>query len=77
MSEPDIFASSTCDFNISTVDHMKKLTNNAFVGNTGHVDNLAGSEGLEGMKVDNIKPQKIVVVSPVGHSVIMLGVRPK
>ena len=38
---------------------MKKKTN-AFVGNTGHFDDeidLAGSEGSEGTKIDNIKPQ--------------------
>ena len=37
---------------------MKIIKNSAFVGNTGHFDNeidLAGSEGLEGMKVYNIK----------------------
>ena len=37
---------------------------------SGHFDNeisLAGSEGLEGLKVCNIKPQKIVP-SSVGHS---------
>ena len=49
------------------LDHMKKLEDNAFVGNSGHSDNkieLAGSEGLESMKVGNIKPQKIVSSSP-------------
>ena len=54
---------------------MKKLKNNTFVGNTGHFDNevdLAGSEGFEGTEVDHIKPQKIVLVSPVGQSVIMM-----
>ena len=38
---------------------MKKLTNNAFIGNTGHFDNetdSAGSEGLEDIGVDHIKP---------------------
>ena len=58
MSEIDTFVSSTGDFNIITLDHMKKLKNNAFVGDTGHSDNeidLPASEGLEGMKVDNKK----------------------
>ena len=35
---------------------MNKLKNNAFVGNTGHFDNeinLAGSECLDGMLVDD------------------------
>ena len=44
MSEIDIF----CFLNeYHTFDHMKKLKNNTFVGNTGHFDNemdLAGSE---------------------------------
>ena len=41
---------------------MKKMKNNPIVGNIGHFDDeidLAGLEGLEGMNVDNIKPQKI------------------
>ena len=51
---------STGNLNIITVEHMKKMKNNAFVGNIGLFDNefdMAEPEGLEGMKVDNIKPQ--------------------
>ena len=36
VSETDNRASSTCIFNIITLDHLKKLKENAFVGNTGH-----------------------------------------
>ena len=57
MSDIDIIVSSTGNFNFNTVDHVREMRNNAFVGNTGQVDNefdLGGSEGLEGMKVDNI-----------------------
>ena len=64
------------NFNIITLDHVKKLKNNAFVGNTGHFDDeigLADSEGLEGMKVDNIKPQKI---SRLSHVFRILGHAP-
>ena len=49
-------------FNISILDHMKKLKNISLVGNTGHFVNEFGvpdSKGLEVMKVDNIGPQKI------------------
>ena len=67
----DIFVSSTDNFNvtdvkeqcvcnISALDHMKMLRNSAFVDDTRHFDNeinLACSEGLEGLKVDNILPQ--------------------
>ena len=60
MSGIDIFVSSTGTFNISILDHMKMLENNAFVGNTGHFVNefnLPGSNGLEGMNVDDTTPQ--------------------
>ena len=59
MSQIDIFVSST---SIVTLDHKKKLKNNTFVGNTGHLDNeigWAGSQGLEGVKVDIIKPLRL------------------
>ena len=57
MSEIDIFVSST---GITTLDHIKKLTNNTFVGNTGHFDSeIDGSEFLEGLEVGNITPQMI------------------
>ena len=36
VSEVDIFVSSAGHFNISTLDHMKKL-NNTFAGNTRHL----------------------------------------
>merc|ERR1712054_428064 len=53
VSYADIFVSSTGNFNIITLEHMKKMKNNAIVGNIGHFDNeidMAGLEGLEGMK---------------------------
>ena len=52
VSETDIFASSTGNFNIITLDHLLK-------NNCSKVD-LAGSVSLDGMKVDNNKPQKSV-----------------
>ena len=55
MSEIDTLFSPTGNFNIMTLDHL--LKNNAIAGNTKHFDdemNLAGSVGLDGMKVDNI-----------------------
>ena len=38
VSETDIFASSTCNFNIVTLDRMKKKKYNPIVGNIGHFD---------------------------------------
>merc|ERR1719231_2176492 len=39
VGEIDIFVSTTGNFNIITLDHMKKMKNNAIVGNIGHFDN--------------------------------------
>ena len=64
VSEIDTFASSTGDFNINILDHMKKLENllSLRTPDTLTTIDLAGSQGLEGMKVDTVKPQKIVFV---------------
>merc|ERR1712118_471007 len=76
VGEVDIFVSCTGNFNIVTLDLMKKMKNNAIVGNIGHFDNeidMAGLEGLEGIKVESIKPQVDRFVFPDGHGVIVLA----
>merc|ERR1711964_206790 len=76
VGEIDIFVSATGNFKIITLDHMKNMKNNAIVGNIGHFDNeidMAGLEGFEGMKVENIKPQVDRFVFPDGHGVIILA----
>merc|ERR1711918_194074 len=55
---------------------MKKMKNNAIVGNIGHFDNeidMAGLEGAEGIKIENIKPQVDKFVFPNGNGVIILA----
>ena len=72
VSQINTFASSTGDFNVITLDHMKKLENLLSLRTTALTTiDLAGSQGLEGMKVDTVKPQKIVFVFPIGHGVIV------
>merc|ERR1712019_91372 len=76
VTEIDIFTSATGNFNIITLEHMKKMKNNAIVGNIGHFDNeidMAGVEGFPGIKVENIKPQVDRFVFPDGHGVIVLA----
>merc|ERR1719367_2663567 len=76
VGEIDIFTSATGNFNIITLNHMKKMKNNAIVGNIGHFDNeidMAGLEGFSGIKVENIKPQVDRFVFPDGHGVIILA----
>merc|ERR1712176_1161837 len=76
VGEIDIFVSTTGNFNIITVEHMKKMRNNANAGNIGHFDNeidMAGLEGRAGVKCENIKPQVDRFVFPDGHGIIMLA----
>merc|ERR1719207_435658 len=76
VNEVDIFVTTTGNFNIITLDHMKKMKNNAIVGNIGHFDNeidMAGLEGMAGVTVENIKPQVDRFVFPDGHGVIVLA----
>merc|ERR1712232_778236 len=76
VGEIDIFVSTTGNFNIITLEHMKKMKNNAIVGNIGHFDNeidMAGIEGFPGIKVENIKPQVDRFLFPDGHGVIILA----
>merc|ERR1719282_1337384 len=76
VSEVDIFVSSTGNFDIITLEHMKKMKNNAIVGNIGHFDNeidMAGLEKTAGIKRQNIKPQVDRFVFEDGHGVIVLA----
>merc|ERR1712152_127353 len=76
VGEIDIFTTTTGNFNIITLEHMRKMKNNAIVGNIGHFDNeidMAGLEGFPGIKVENIKPQVDRFVFPDGHGVILLA----
>jgi adenosylhomocysteinase len=76
VGEIDIFCSATGNFKIISLEHMKKMKNNAIVGNIGHFDNeidMDGLEKLEGIKVENIKPQVDRFVFPDGHGIIVLA----
>jgi len=54
----DIFVTTTGNKGIIMVDNMKKMKNNAIVGNIGHFDNELDMEGLEAAATrENIKPQ--------------------
>ena len=58
VDKADIFITATGNKKIITVDHMKKMKNNAIVGNIGHFDNeidMTGLENFPGIKKVNIK----------------------
>merc|ERR1712232_367826 len=76
VGEADIFITTTGNFKIITLEHMKKMKNNAIVGNIGHFDNeieMTALESFPGIKVENIKPQVDRFLFPDGHGIIMLA----
>merc|ERR1711988_422820 len=76
IGEADIFISATGNFKIITLELMKKMKNNAIVGNIGHFDNEIEMEQLEtfpGIKCENIKPQVDRFEFPDGHGIIVLA----
>merc|ERR550514_2589686 len=76
VGEVDIFTTTTGNFKIITLEHMKKMKNNAIVGNIGHFDNEIEMDKLEnfpGIKVENIKPQVDRFAFEDGHGVIVLA----
>merc|ERR1711971_1310884 len=76
VGEADIFITTTGNKGILMADMMGKMKNNAIVGNIGHFGNeidMAGLEGMEGIRVENIKPQVDRFVFPDGHGVIILA----
>jgi len=76
ISKADIFITATGNKSIILLDHMKKMKNNAIVGNIGHFDNEIDMDGLinyKGIIKQNIKPQVDRFEFPDGHGVIVLA----
>merc|ERR1712205_183306 len=72
----DIFVTCTGDKDILKADTMMKMKNNAIVCNIGHFDNeieVAALRGVEGMQVENIKPQVDRFVRPDKTGIILLA----
>ena len=76
VSEADIFVTATGNKDVITVEHMKKMKDQAIVCNIGHFDNEIQVEKLEkfkGIKEINIKPQVDKFIFPDSHSIILLS----
>jgi len=76
VDKADIFITATGNYQIIMLEHMKKMKNNAIIGNIGHFDNeidMAGLEGLAGVKKINIKPQVDRFLMPNGRGIIVLA----
>merc|ERR1712005_34426 len=74
IGEVDITITTTGNFKIITLEHMKMMKNNAIVGNIGHFDNEIQMDALEKATTRmNIKPQCDKFIFPDGHGVIVLA----
>jgi adenosylhomocysteinase len=69
----DIFVTATGNFHIITVDHMKRMKDQAIVCNIGHFDNEIEVAALKAFTWENIKPQVDHVIFPDGKRIILLA----
>lgn len=72
----DIYVTATGNKDIITVEHIKKMKDQAIVCNIGHFDNEIQVEALEklsGVKKLNIKPQVDKYTLPNGNSIYLLA----
>ncbi len=76
LDEGNIFVTATGNMDIITVDHMKKMKDQAIVCNIGHFDNeiqVDALNDLKGIKKINIKPQVDKYLFPDGHAIFILA----
>jgi len=72
----DIYVTTTGNFKVITLEHMKKMKDQAIICNIGHfdneieVDNLVASPDI---KKTNIKPQVDKFTFPDGHEIFLLA----
>ncbi len=69
----DIFVTATGNKDVLTVEHMRRMKNNAIVCNIGHFDSEIQIAGLRNFKWDEIKPQVHHVEFPNGSKIIVLS----
>ena len=69
----DIFVTATGNFHVITIDHMKKMKDQAIVCNIGHFDNEIEVAALKKLQWENIKPQVDHIIFPDGKRIILLA----
>ncbi len=69
----DIFVSATGNFHVITLEHMKKMKDQAIVCNIGHFDNEIDCAALKQYQWENIKPQVDHIIFPDGKRIILLA----
>ena len=69
----DIFVTATGNYHVITMEHMKRMKDQAIVCNIGHFDNEIDVAGLETLQWEEIKPQVDHVIFPDGKRIILLA----
>ena len=69
----DIFVTATGNYHVITMEHMKRMKDQAIVCNIGHFDNEIDVAGLEELEWEEIKPQVDHVIFPDGKRIILLA----
>ena len=70
---PDIFVTATGNIDVITLEHMRKMKDQAIVCNIGHFDSEIQINQLNNMHWDEIKPQVDQVTFPDGKKIIVLA----
>ena len=76
LAEGNIFVTATGNRDIITIEHMKKMKDQAIVCNIGHFDNEIQVDALnvlKGVEKINIKPQVDKYIFPDGHAIFILA----
>ena len=72
----DIFITATGCCDVITVEHMRRMKDEAIVCNIGHFDSEIDVQGLmsdQSVREENVKPQVDRFIFPDGHAIILLA----
>ena len=72
-SVPDIFVTATGNIDVITLEHMRKMKDQAIVCNIGHFDSEIQISSLNNFEWNEIKPQVDMVTFPGGKKIIVLA----
>ena len=76
LGEGNIYVTATGNKDVITVEHMKKMKDQAIVCNIGHFDHeiqISKLNEVKGIKKINIKPQVDKYIFPDGHEIFVLA----